>query len=72
VADALPQRTFKEPPSQIHEHSIIHPITFPPIHLASIGVKYEAVNCSVVRRAGGVGDAKNAHPEKRVPALIHT
>jgi glutathione S-transferase len=39
--------------------------------LEEIGVKYDVVYCSIVRRAGGVADPKNAHPEKRVPALMH-
>jgi glutathione S-transferase len=39
--------------------------------LEEIGVKYEVVHCSIVRRAGGVADPNNAHPEKRVPALMH-
>jgi glutathione S-transferase len=36
-----------------------------------MGEKYEIVYCSIVRRAGGTVDPKNAHPEKRVPALMH-
>jgi glutathione S-transferase len=39
--------------------------------LEEIGEPYEIVYCSIVRRAGGVVDPKNAHPEKRVPALMH-
>jgi glutathione S-transferase len=39
--------------------------------LEEIGAQYEVVYCSIVRRAGGVADPKNAHPEKRVPALMH-
>jgi glutathione S-transferase len=39
--------------------------------LEEIGTKYQVVYCSIVRRAGGVADPKNAHPEKRVPALLH-
>ena len=39
--------------------------------LEEIGVKYEVVYCSIARRAGGGVDPKNAHPEKRVPALMH-
>jgi glutathione S-transferase len=38
--------------------------------LEEIGAKYEIVYCSIVRRAGGVADPNNAHPEKRVPALM--
>jgi len=39
--------------------------------LEEIGQKYEIVYCSIVRRAGGTSDPNNAHPEKRVPALVH-
>jgi glutathione S-transferase len=39
--------------------------------LEEIGQKYEIVYCSIVRRAGGSADPRNAHPEKRVPALMH-
>jgi glutathione S-transferase len=39
--------------------------------LEELGVEYEVVYCTIVRRAGGVADPKNAHPEKRVPALMH-
>ncbi len=39
--------------------------------LEEIGEKYEVVYCSIVRRAGGIVDPRNAHPEKRVPALMH-
>jgi glutathione S-transferase len=39
--------------------------------LEEMGVNYDLVHCSIVRRAGGVADPKNAHPEKRVPALMH-
>lgn len=39
--------------------------------LEEIGVEYQIVYCTIVRRAGGVADPKNAHPEKRVPALVH-
>jgi glutathione S-transferase len=39
--------------------------------LEELGVEYEIVYCTIVRRAGGVADPKNAHPEKRVPALMH-
>jgi len=36
-----------------------------------MGLEYELVHCTIARRAGGVADPKNAHPEKRVPALLH-
>lgn len=39
--------------------------------LEELGVEYEIVYCTIVRRAGGVADPKNAHPEKRVPAVVH-
>jgi glutathione S-transferase len=39
--------------------------------LEEIGRRYEIVYCSIVRRAGGTADPNNAHPEKRVPALVH-
>jgi glutathione S-transferase len=39
--------------------------------LEEIGVPYEIAYCSIVRRAGGVADPGNAHPEKRVPAVMH-
>lgn len=39
--------------------------------LEEIGRPYEIVYCSIARRAGGAADPKNAHPEKRVPALMH-
>jgi glutathione S-transferase len=39
--------------------------------LEEIGAQYDVVYCSIVRRAGGIADPKNAHPEKRVPALMH-
>lgn len=39
--------------------------------LEEIGEKYELVYCSIVRRTGGTVDPRNAHPEKRVPALMH-
>jgi glutathione S-transferase len=39
--------------------------------LEELGVAYDVVYCNIVRRAGGQIDEKNAHPEKRVPALIH-
>ena len=39
--------------------------------LEELGVEYEIVYCTIARRAGGVADPKNAHPEKRVPALMH-
>jgi glutathione S-transferase len=39
--------------------------------LEEIGHDYELIYCTIVRRAGGVADPKNVHPEKRVPALMH-
>src|SRR5271170_47399 len=39
--------------------------------LEELGVQYQIVYCSIARRAGGVADPNNAHPEKRVPALVH-
>jgi glutathione S-transferase len=39
--------------------------------LEELGVQYGMVHCSIVRRAGGAADPQNAHPEKRVPALMH-
>lgn len=39
--------------------------------LEELEVDYEVVYCDIVRRAGGVVDEKNAHPEKRVPAIMH-
>jgi glutathione S-transferase len=39
--------------------------------LEEIGVPYEIVHCSIARRAGGMADPNNAHPERRVPALMH-
>lgn len=40
--------------------------------LEELGVDHEIVYCDIKRRNGnGAPDAKNPHPEKRVPALTH-
>lgn len=40
--------------------------------LEEIGAEYEIVYCDIQRRSGrGAPDARNPHPEKRVPALSH-
>jgi glutathione S-transferase len=40
--------------------------------LEELGVEYEIVHCDIQLRDGsGSADAKNPHPEKRVPALHH-
>lgn len=40
--------------------------------LEELGVAYELVYCNIKRRSGrGAPDARNPHPERRVPALSH-
>ena len=40
--------------------------------LDELGVEHEVVYCDIKRRSGrGAPDARNPHPEKRVPALLH-
>jgi len=40
--------------------------------LEELGIEHEIVYCDIKRRSGiGAPDAKNPHPEKRVPALSH-
>ena len=40
--------------------------------LEELGVEHEIVYCDIKRRSGrGAPDARNPHPEKRVPALSH-
>lgn len=40
--------------------------------LEELGVEYEIAYCSIPRRSGkGAPDARNPHPDKRVPALLH-